>query len=213
MLVFGPVGEEGQNLQAADVVIHLDLPWDPNRLEQRPGRFDRFGAGAPCEHFVFQDDVDSPANAWFELLSEGLKYSRVQPQSLRRQSNVSRSRLETTIALDVPAALRGLVDEVSSELEQELGAVELGELLDETVLDEKGRQLLEDIEVAEGSLETSRWCDAVVHWASGSTPSSAHLRFSHFVDGGEHSFRLPPPTKTPIVSDPRDTDPPPRSLD
>jgi superfamily II DNA/RNA helicase len=35
---------EGVNLQEHfDSVVHYDLPWNPNRLEQREGRVDRFG--------------------------------------------------------------------------------------------------------------------------------------------------------------------------
>jgi superfamily II DNA/RNA helicase len=35
---------EGINLQDDfDAVLHFDLPWNPNRLEQREGRVDRFG--------------------------------------------------------------------------------------------------------------------------------------------------------------------------
>ena len=35
---------EGINLQEGfDAVLHYDLPWNPNRLEQREGRVDRFG--------------------------------------------------------------------------------------------------------------------------------------------------------------------------
>jgi ERCC4-related helicase len=35
---------EGVNLQEQfDAVVHYDLPWNPNRLEQREGRVDRFG--------------------------------------------------------------------------------------------------------------------------------------------------------------------------
>jgi hypothetical protein len=35
---------EGINLQDSfDAVLHYDLPWNPNRLEQREGRVDRFG--------------------------------------------------------------------------------------------------------------------------------------------------------------------------
>lgn len=38
---------EGVNLQQAfDTVIHYDLPWNPNRVEQRNGRIDRFGQTA-----------------------------------------------------------------------------------------------------------------------------------------------------------------------
>ena len=36
-------GGEGRNLQIADVVLHIDLPWDANAIEQRIGRLDRLG--------------------------------------------------------------------------------------------------------------------------------------------------------------------------
>lgn len=39
---------EGINLQGAfSAVMHYDLPWNPNRLEQREGRVDRFGQTRP----------------------------------------------------------------------------------------------------------------------------------------------------------------------
>ncbi len=39
---------EGINLQSLfDAVLHYDLPWNPNRLEQREGRVDRFGQTKP----------------------------------------------------------------------------------------------------------------------------------------------------------------------
>lgn len=39
---------EGINLQEGfNALIHYDLPWNPNRLEQREGRIDRFGQQAP----------------------------------------------------------------------------------------------------------------------------------------------------------------------
>ena len=38
---------EGINLQEKfNAVIHYDLPWNPNRLEQREGRVDRYGQRA-----------------------------------------------------------------------------------------------------------------------------------------------------------------------
>ena len=40
---------EGINLQEHfDSVIHYDLPWNPNRIEQREGRVDRFGQTKPA---------------------------------------------------------------------------------------------------------------------------------------------------------------------
>jgi superfamily II DNA/RNA helicase len=39
---------EGVNLQSHfSAVIHYDLPWNPNCLEQREGRTDRYGQTAP----------------------------------------------------------------------------------------------------------------------------------------------------------------------
>lgn len=39
---------EGINLQDGfNAVVHYDLPWNPNRLEQREGRVDRFGQQSP----------------------------------------------------------------------------------------------------------------------------------------------------------------------
>ena len=36
-------GGEGRNFQNADWVIHVDLPWTANAIEQRIGRLDRLG--------------------------------------------------------------------------------------------------------------------------------------------------------------------------
>ncbi len=39
---------EGINLQEQfNAVVHYDLPWNPNRLEQREGRVDRYGQKRP----------------------------------------------------------------------------------------------------------------------------------------------------------------------
>ncbi len=44
---------EGINLQHHyDAVLHYDLPWNPNRLEQREGRVDRFGQPRDTVHTV-----------------------------------------------------------------------------------------------------------------------------------------------------------------
>ncbi len=48
ILVATDVFSEGLNLQHyAAKLVHYDLPWNPNRLEQRNGRIDRFGQPEP----------------------------------------------------------------------------------------------------------------------------------------------------------------------
>ncbi len=52
---------EGINLQQAfDAVIHYDLPWNPNRLEQREGRVDRYGQPNPKVRTVLLYGKDNP---------------------------------------------------------------------------------------------------------------------------------------------------------
>jgi superfamily II DNA or RNA helicase len=52
---------EGINLQAHFTsVLHYDLPWNPNRLEQREGRVDRFGQRAPEVKACLLYGADNP---------------------------------------------------------------------------------------------------------------------------------------------------------
>lgn len=43
MIICDETGGEGRNFQNAEMIIHLDLPWNANALEQRIGRLDRLG--------------------------------------------------------------------------------------------------------------------------------------------------------------------------
>jgi ATP-dependent helicase HepA len=43
VLLCDELGGEGRNFQMADLIIHLDLPWAPAKIEQRIGRVDRIG--------------------------------------------------------------------------------------------------------------------------------------------------------------------------
>lgn len=52
---------EGINLQKNfTAVLHYDLPWNPNRLEQREGRVDRFGQVAPKVKACLLYGADNP---------------------------------------------------------------------------------------------------------------------------------------------------------
>ena len=52
---------EGINLQELfTAVLHYDLPWNPNRLEQREGRVDRFGQQAPEVRACLLYGADNP---------------------------------------------------------------------------------------------------------------------------------------------------------
>ncbi|MEO8192934.1 MAG: DEAD/DEAH box helicase [Gemmatimonadales bacterium] len=60
MLLATDLLSEGVNLQDAGVVIHLDLPWTPARMEQRLGRVARMGS---AHESVFAYAIRPPASA------------------------------------------------------------------------------------------------------------------------------------------------------
>jgi hypothetical protein len=54
---------EGINLQEHfDAVVHFDLPWNPNRLEQREGRVDRYGQRRSVVRAVLMYGADNPVD-------------------------------------------------------------------------------------------------------------------------------------------------------
>lgn len=73
VLICDAGAEEGLNLQQAEFLIHLDLPWEAFRAEQRIGRCDRHAPDVPrpIPSLVVIYGMQSYAQAWLELLSDG----------------------------------------------------------------------------------------------------------------------------------------------
>ena len=65
--------EEGINLQTADTMVHLDLPWDVFRLEQRIGRSDRFTEeiAESVKSQVVMYGEQRYAREWFAFVADG----------------------------------------------------------------------------------------------------------------------------------------------
>jgi superfamily II DNA or RNA helicase len=53
ILVATEAAGEGINLQACNILFNYDIPWNPNRLEQRMGRIHRYGQRKDCLIFNF----------------------------------------------------------------------------------------------------------------------------------------------------------------
>ena len=53
MLVATEAAGEGINLQVCNILFNYDIPWNPNRLEQRMGRIHRYGQEKDCLIFNF----------------------------------------------------------------------------------------------------------------------------------------------------------------
>ncbi len=89
---------EGINLQEQfTAVLHYDLPWNPNRLEQREGRVDRFGQSHPIVKAYLLYSPDNPI--------DGV----VLKVLLRKVREIKRS---TGIAMPFPEDSKSIMDTV-----------------------------------------------------------------------------------------------------
>lgn len=74
IMVSDETGGEGRNFQKADFVIHADLPWDANDIEQRIGRLDRLerDADRPDVNSVVIFSEETFEEQLFSFWNEGL---------------------------------------------------------------------------------------------------------------------------------------------
>lgn len=67
-VVCSDAASEGINLQSANVLVNVDVPWNPGRLEQRIGRIARLGQKSPSVEI---------ANLWYPNSVEATMYGRL----------------------------------------------------------------------------------------------------------------------------------------
>ncbi|GAA3043234.1 hypothetical protein GCM10010464_04190 [Pseudonocardia yunnanensis] len=121
VLVCDSSAEEGRNLQAADAIIHLDLPASVNRLEQRIGRVDRHGEGAAAaQYVVVPESIDLSSRAWFELLCNGYRLWQGSLASLQYAIEALRPQVAREALLRGGEGLTGMIDRVRGELDERL---------------------------------------------------------------------------------------------
>ncbi|MHB8902811.1 MAG: SNF2-related protein, partial [Thermoguttaceae bacterium] len=70
ILIATEAGAEGINLQFCSLVVNYDLPWNPQRIEQRIGRCHRYGQQHDVVVVNFLNQKNEADRRVFELLSE-----------------------------------------------------------------------------------------------------------------------------------------------
>ena len=102
VLLCSDAASEGLNLQASGVVINIDVPWNPARLEQRIGRIDRLGQK--------RDEVNV-YNLWYPDSVEAEMYSRLL--SRKDLMEVAVGRYPTLVADSISTAVAERLGRVS----------------------------------------------------------------------------------------------------
>ncbi len=73
IMIATEAGAEGINLQFCSLVVNYDLPWNPQRVEQRIGRCHRYGQKSDVVVVNFINQKNEADQRVFELLSEKFK--------------------------------------------------------------------------------------------------------------------------------------------
>lgn len=145
VLVCDVSAEEGINLQAADLIIHLDLPWEAIRLEQRIGRCDRHAEqrSAPVASAVVIYGDQRYASEWFEFLADGCGVFDRSVSSLQHVLAATERAVQYEVLIKGPEAFTSDLSEHAESLRSEAQRVAAHDSLDAVEVDhsEANREL------------------------------------------------------------------------
>ena len=134
VLVCDRRAEEGLNLQGGKkVVVHYDLPLNPNRLEQRLGRADRYGSGEAVRSLVLACEDDPLEAAWINYVDTALKVFDRSVASLQYLMDQTVRGITRALFTDGVEALNDLTNESLGDqglIEREIKAIDQQDALD-----------------------------------------------------------------------------------
>ncbi|MCW0190512.1 MAG: protein DpdE [Rhodococcus sp.] len=184
--------EEGRNLQAAEVLVNLDLPLDSSRLDQRIGRLDRYAARAdPAEVVVLVEPASEWVSAHIRLLHEGIGVFDSSVSTVQRLlASVLESLIESLVAKGLEAFEVDVID-LRDALEAERDSIDLLEELESvgaaTVFSDDVFAELLEYEDDTRNLRNAMWRLSIGRGALALTPSESKegvVRFGSAKDIG-----------------------------
>ena len=167
VLVCDAGAEEGINLQAADLLIHVDLPWESFRVEQRIGRCDRHAPTnpGPIPSAVVTFGYQPYAIGWFEFLADGCEVFSRSVSSLQYVLGDSERSVQASALTDGAIALANATDSQAAALAVEQTRIVAHDALDSIDSSDAGVEDSDDVLL--DSDRTSRLTDALVSWLDG----------------------------------------------
>ncbi|REE06571.1 ATP-dependent helicase HepA [Paraburkholderia sp. BL27I4N3] len=164
VLVCDRDAEEGINLQGGNkVIVHFDLPLQPNRVEQRIGRVDRYGSGMPVRSYALVDVASKLQSKWVETLREGWRVFDRSLSSLQYVVEAESSNLRESLLLEGVEAISELLGRLRGPngiVNSELKLIDQQDALDElTAMREDEVEALLDCDSEWNSIR-----DAMHYW-------------------------------------------------
>ena len=125
VIVCDETGGEGRNFQMAAQVIHLDLPWSANALEQRIGRLDRLGRNPKLEVLsVVLYAEGSIEQQLFRIWRDGLKLFEQSLSGLEIITGELNSLIFRALEEDYHTGLENAFEDILEQAEEMRESVE-----------------------------------------------------------------------------------------
>ncbi|MBT5356887.1 MAG: DUF3883 domain-containing protein [Rhodospirillaceae bacterium] len=146
VMVANDAAGEGINLQRAHLMVNYDLPWNPNRLEQRFGRIHRIGQTEVCHLWnLVADDT-----------REGLVYARLLEKLDQARQTLGGRVFDVLGRLFEARELRELLFDAIRYGERDDVRARLFEKIDGAVDEERLRELLEERALIHETLDATK---------------------------------------------------------
>jgi ATP-dependent helicase HepA len=146
--------EDGLNLQGQRMILlHYDLPFAPNRIEQRMGRLDRYGVGMPVRSFAPAERQSQLFRAWAECLDVGFGVFERSIASLQYLVDQEMAAIRRDLLVEGTAALPAATARLGGEGGSVRAELQRLQILDELdaieVSEEQDRDFAERLKLAE----------------------------------------------------------------
>ncbi len=204
MLICDKSGGEGRNLQIADYVVHVDLPWNINSIEQRIGRLDRMGRNVnkPVTSVVIHS-LDSYEEQLFKFWNDGLNVFCQSLSGLEIIMNDINNKIIESIKTDFEFGLYRLIPELITEAATMRETVQREQIFDTAAMRFRPLYLqLEKLLLNYSFNENKLFADTMMSWASlagfgelhhGNNDNLVTFDENNFsVRSAQNSFLIPP---------------------
>lgn len=143
ILVVDDTGDVGRNFQQADVAFHVRLPANPNSLEQRIGRIDRYGHDGTAQQYVLtDDDRQSITSAWLGALVRSFGIFDTSISALQEMAEDLSDEFWAALLRDGVEAAVALEDKITGGLAKEKRRINELDALESSYAGNEGGQAL-----------------------------------------------------------------------
>ncbi len=147
VLVVDDTAEDGLNLQVANAIVHVRLPWHPNQLEQRIGRVDRYRSAEAvsqsdaASQYVLSASAEHEAlgTAWLDLLLGGYDIFSKSVSTLQDAIAQGLDAVWVDALQNGPAGLASAQQRVRDQLLEARQQIEKMDMLEAIYLDADGQ--------------------------------------------------------------------------